>query len=80
MQDLKAVHFYRTSAIWAVMQSMFKSCILTTRARPFRSEETLTPISSMGQAWIIAHKPKKFVDSSKTKNSHHGGVLLLGKL
>lgn len=34
----------------------------------------------MGQAWIITHKPKEFVDSSKTKNSHHDSVLLLGKL
>lgn len=34
----------------------------------------------MGQAWIITHKPKEFVDGSKTKNSHHGRVLLLGEL
>lgn len=34
----------------------------------------------MGQAWIITHKPKQFVDSSKTKNLHHDSVLLLGKL
>lgn len=36
----KVVHFTRTSAIWAVMQSVLKSCILTTWARPCRSGDS----------------------------------------
>lgn len=71
---LKVLHFRRTSAIWAVAQSELKSCIPTTRARLFRSEQTLTSVSSVDQARIMTHKPKAFVDSSKTEKSYHSSV------
>lgn len=32
----------------------------------------------MDQAWIMTHKTKAFVDSSKTEKSYHSSVLLLG--
>lgn len=77
---LRVLHFCRTSAIWAVVQSELKSCIPMTWARLFRSEQSLTPISSMDQAWIMTQKTKAFVGSSKTEKSYHSSALLLGKL
>lgn len=71
---LKVLHFRGTSAIWAVAQSELKSCVSMTWARLFRSEQTLTSASSMDQAWIMTHKPKAFVDSSKSEKSYCSSV------